>query len=40
MLYALARFDSVHVVAPAVVTSLMALQRAGQAAVNTCVLVR
>ena len=40
MLYALARFDSVHVVAPAVVTPLMAQRRVGQAGMNTHVLVR
>ena len=40
MLYALAQFDSVHVVAPTVVMPLMALRRAGQADVNMRVLVR
>ena len=35
MLCALAWFDSVHVVAPAIVTSLMTQRRAGQAGVNT-----
>ena len=40
MLCALTRFDSMHVVAPAVVTPLMALRRVGQAGVNTRVLVR
>ena len=39
MLCALARFDSVHVVAPVVVTPLMALHREGQAGMNTRVLV-
>ena len=40
MLCALAQFDFVHVVAPTVVTPLMALRRTGQASVNTRVLVR
>jgi len=40
MLYALAQFDSVHMVAPAVVTPLMALRRTGQAGMNTRMLVR